>query len=114
VPTPLGETMTDDIPANATEASVTIAPVCKAAGDRRTARAATCADGSFTQLLDGLVDEQPELARLTPGKPETRLMGCVVLASMLQRFARAAGGLKEYGVNPGPLPAAVKTTFRVN
>jgi hypothetical protein len=41
-------------------------------------------------------------------------MGCVFLASMLQRFARAAGGLKEYGVNPGPLPAAVKTTFRVN
>jgi hypothetical protein len=41
----LGETMTDDIPANATEASVTIAPVCKAAGDRRTARAAPALTG---------------------------------------------------------------------
>jgi hypothetical protein len=100
----LGATMTDNIPANATQASVTIAPICKRAADRPaaraaaargTARAATCNDGSFTQLIDGLVDEEPLLAHLTPGKPETRLMGCVFIAAFLGKFNRALGGLQE-------------------
>jgi len=83
----LGETMTDDIPANATQASVTIAPICQGAEDRRTVRAAACADGSFTDLLDTFVSDQPKLAHLTPGKPATRLIGCAFLASTIKGVA---------------------------
>ncbi|HWE32948.1 MAG TPA: hypothetical protein VG410_05640 [Solirubrobacteraceae bacterium] len=92
----LGETMTDQIPANATEASVTIAPICKVAADRRGARAAACNDGSFTEMLDTFVGDLPQLARLTPGKPETRLMGCVFLAfSAKVQLGELVPALKE-------------------
>jgi hypothetical protein len=66
---------------------VTVGPICKATADRRTVRAAACDDGSFTQMLDALVNDQPQFAHLTPGKPATRLIGCAFLASTVKGVA---------------------------
>ena len=60
-----------------------MAPICHAARDGRRARAASCGT-EFTDMIDSFVGDLPQLKRLTPGKPATRLIGCAYVASALK------------------------------
>jgi hypothetical protein len=77
----LGVSMTDDIPANATEASVSMAPKCGTAADRRVARVAAC-EQSFADMIDTFIGGVPKLTGLHSGTKAKRLVACIYLAGL--------------------------------